>query len=291
MRYQFVEQHKGAHSVSVLCRILKTSRNGYYAWKSRPTSKRQQADSDILKQIKRIHNESKESYGSPRIWHELKDTGIHCGLNKVCRLMQKHKIAAAAKKRYVVTTDSNHSLPVAENLVDQQFTTQEPNAVWSADFTYIWTSEGWLYLAVVLDLCSRRIVGWGMQSTMERSLVIQALTSALKSRCPPEGLTCHSDRGSQYASQEYRNLLDEHALVCSMSRKGNCYDNAPVESFFASLKKELVYRTCFATRETARTEIFEWIEVWYNRKRRHSALGYCSPSQFEEQLSEKRHTA
>jgi putative transposase len=182
-----------------------------------------------------------------------------------------------------VTTDSAHALPIAENLLGQNFGAQEPDTRWSGDITYIWTGEGWLYLAVVLDLFSRRVVGWGMQANLECTLVQGALEMALAARRPSAGLLCHSDRGSQYASGQYQATLASAGIVCSMSRKGNCYDNAPVESFFASLKRELVHRSSFATREAARTAVFRWIEIWYNRKRRHSALGYISPEAFERQ--------
>src|SRR5579871_4696250 len=197
--------------------------------------------------------------------------------------MRAANLKAVLAKRFVVTTDSNHALPVAQNLLDRQFEVEHPNRVWTADISYVWTSDGWLYLAVVLDLFSRRIVGWAMGTTLERSLVLSALEMALTSRTPEAGLLCHSDRGSQYASGDYQKALEQAGAICSMSRKGNCWDNAPTESFFASLKKELVYRTHFASRSEAKAAIFEWIEVWYNRKRRHSSLGYLSPEAFEKQ--------
>jgi transposase InsO family protein len=185
----------------------------------------------------------------------------------------------------VKTTDSTHPLPVAPNLLKQQFSVEKPNTHWSADITYLWTGEGWLYLAVVIDLYSRRVVGWSLQNALDRSIVLEALKSALQLRHPEPGLICHSDRGSQYASNDYQQLLSEAVAVCSMSRKGNCYDNAPVESFFASMKRELIHRRSFATHEEARSAVFEWIAVWYNRKRRHSTLGYLSPEQFEQHNS------
>jgi transposase InsO family protein len=199
--------------------------------------------------------------------------------------MHKHQITARPLRRYTVTTDSNHPLPVAPNRLQQQFTVDQPNTHWSADITYLWTGEGWLYLAVVLDLYSRRVVGWSMKDSLDRSLVLNALQGALLQRKPGDGLICHSDRGSQYASGDYQTLLAQAGADCSMSRKGNCYDNAPVESFFASLKKELIHRSSFATHEEARSAVFEWIAVWYNHKRRHSTLGYLSPQQFEQQYS------
>jgi putative transposase len=197
--------------------------------------------------------------------------------------MRKYQITARPLRRSVKTTDSTHSHPVASNLLEREFSVEQPNTRWSADITYLWTGEGWLYLAVVLDLYSRRVVGWSLQETLDRSLVLSALKSALLQRNPGAGLICHSDRGSQYASGDYRDLLSSAGAVCSMSRKGNCYDNAPVESFFASLKRELIHRRSFATQQEARSAVFEWITVWYNRKRRHSSLGYLSPEQFEQQ--------
>jgi putative transposase len=199
--------------------------------------------------------------------------------------MRKYQITARPLRRSTVTTDSKHPLPVASNLLDQKFSVKGPNTHWSADITYLWTEEGWMYLAVALDLYSRRVVGWSIRDTLDRSIVLTALESALQQRKPGKGLICHSDRGSQYASGDYQALLNKAGAVCSMSRKGNCYDNAPVESFFASLKKELIHRCSFATREEARCAVFEWIAVWYNRKRRHSTLGYLSPEQFEQQHS------
>jgi transposase InsO family protein len=201
--------------------------------------------------------------------------------------MRKYQITARPLRRSVRTTDSSHPLPVASNLLEQQFCVEKPNTRWSADITYLWTGEGWLYLAVVLDLYSRRVVGWSLQDTLDRSLVLNALQGALLQRKPGAGLICHSDRGSQYASGDYQELLTKAEAICSMSRKGNCYDNAPIESFFASMKRELVHRRSFATHEEARSAVFEWIAVWYNRKRRHSTLGYLSPEQFEFQNSSK----
>jgi transposase InsO family protein len=197
--------------------------------------------------------------------------------------MRKYEITARPLRRYVTTTDSNHPLPVAHNRLEQKFTVEQPNTRWSADITYLWTGEGWSYLAVVLDLYSRRVVGWSLKETLDRSLVLSALQGALMQRNPGAGLICHSDRGSQYASGDYQALLSGAGALCSMSRKGNCYDNAPVESFFASLKRELIHRCTFSTRKEARSAVFEWIAVWYNRKRRHSTLGYLSPDQFEQQ--------
>ena len=265
-----------------MCRVLEVSTSGYYAWRKRPESRRRQQDRRLVVEIKAIHTESRQTYGSPRIHDELRDRGIRCGKKRVARLMRLHGIAAKQTRRFKATTDSKHTLPVAENVLSRQFTPAAPDTVWSADITYIPTQQGWLYLAVVMDLFSRRIVGWSMKKTLACSLVLDALKMALRGRSPGAGLLHHSDRGSQYASREYQALLRSSKMVCSMSRRGNCWDNAPVESFFSTLKRELVHRRRWRTRAEARAEIFEYIEVWYNRRRRHSSLGYMSPAQYEE---------
>lgn len=262
---------------------MQVSKSGYADWHKRLPSRRATQEQQLLTSIRQERHASKGTYGSPRLYKELQEKGICCSRNRLVRLMRKYAITARPLRRFVVTTDSNHTLPVAENRLNRQFTANAPNTKWTCDITYIWSREGWLYLAVVLDLFSRRIVGWAMGATLERSLVIEALQMALSSRKPAAGLLCHSDRGSQYASLDYQDALQKASAVGSMSRKGNCYDNAPTESFFASLKRELVYRTTFTTRGEARTALFEWIAVWYNRKRRHSTLGYISPEQFEQQ--------
>lgn len=266
---------------------MRVSTSGYYAWFSRPESIRSQQEKRLLIHIKTAHKESDGTYGSPRIFRDLNAAGVIAGRNCIARLMRKHGITARPLRRYKVTTDSKHSLPVAENLLDQKFKVQKANTRWAGDITYLWTGQGWLYLAVILDLWSRRVIGWSMKQTLDRSLALDALNAAIKLRRldtiagMQDGLICHSDRGSQYASGDYQASLKEARIICSMSRKGNCYDNAPVESFFASLKRELVHRNRFTTREEARTAVFTWIEGWYNRKRRHSALGYLSPEEFE----------
>ena len=283
MRYRFIQQHDGQFSLSTLCRVLHVSRSGYSAWRKRPSSGRGREENDLLIRIRAAFQASRGTYGSPRIHQELRDQEVACGRNRVARIMRKYQITARPLRRAMKTTDSTHTLPIAPNLLKQQFTVQEPNTRWSADITYLWTGEGWLYLAVVIDLYSRRVIGWSLQDTLDRSLALNALKSALLQRNPGSGLICHSDRGSQYASGDYQELLSQVGAVCSMSRKGNCYDNAPVESFFASLKRELIHRRSFATHEEARSAVFQWIAVWYNRKRRHSTLGYLSPEQFERQ--------
>jgi putative transposase len=239
----------------------------------------------LITHIKAIHEESKKTYGSPRVHAELCSRGIECGENRVARLMREEGIQAKHKRKYRATTDSNHQLPVHENKLNRSFDVPSPNMAWVADLTYIWTAEGWLYLAVVMDLFSRRVIGWSMQETMERKLVIDALSMALGQRNVSAGIIHHSDRGSQYASKDFQELLGAAGITCSMSRKGNCWDNAVVESFFSSLKREWVQDRRYRTRSEARADIFHYIEVWYNRKRRHSTLGYLSPEEFEGKMA------
>lgn len=267
-----------------MCRVLEVSTSGYYDWRHRPAPSNRD-DERVLVEIKAIHAASKRRYGSPRVHRTLRDRGIRCSEKRVARLMQEHGIRARRVRRFKATTDSKHTLPVAENVLERQFEVNLPNARWAADITYIWTGQGWLYLAVVMDLFSRRIVGWSMQETLARSLVISALAMALRARRPDSGLVHHSDRGSQYASLDYQELLRGAGCTCSMSRKGNCWDNAPVESFFSTLKMELVHERRYRTREEARMEVFEFIEVWYNRERLHSSLGYLSPVAYEAQMA------
>ena len=266
---------------------MQVSPKGYYAWKRRPQSQRAQQDAALVERIRLVHVQSRHTYGSPRVYHELRATqgaglGSQCGRHRVARLMRENGLSARLPKRFALTTDSSHGLLVAPNRLERDFCAATPNRKWAADITYIWTGEGWLYLAVVLDLFSRRAVGWAMRASLERELAVTALAGAVSQRSPPVGLLCHSDRGSQYASGDYQAVVARAGAVCSMSRKGDCWDNAPVESFFASLKRELIHRAQFATRAQARIAVFEWIETWYNRRRRHSALGYLSPEQFEQ---------
>ena len=288
MRYQFIQKYHQQFPLAALCRAMQVCRSGYYAWRKRPPSAREQANAQLTEQIKAVFEESDQTYGSPRIYEELKEQNVACSQKRIARLMGLSHLKATLPKRFVVTTDSNHALPVAENLLERQFGSDTPDTRWSSDISYVWTGEGWLYLAVVLDLFSRRIVGWAMGTTLERSLVLSALAMAIQGRQPQAGLLCHSDRGSQYASGDYQKALEKMGAVCSMSRRGNCWDNAPTESFFASLKRECVYRHRFATRVEARGALFHWIEVWYNRKRRHSSLGYVSPEVFERQYEQQQ---
>jgi putative transposase len=260
------------------------SRSGFYAWRSREPSAAEVRRAELTTQITTIHAQVKGRYGSPRIHAELVAQGIVCGVNVVARVMREAGIAAKTKRKFRQTTDSNHTLPVAGNVLDRQFGPEEPNASWVADITYIPTREGWLYLAVVEDLFSRRVVGWSMDATMTSRLVVDALEMALARRLKgssSSGLVTHSDRGSQYASEHYQRRLREERITCSMSRRGNCWDNAPMESFFASLKKELVHDEDYATRDQAKASIFEYIEAFYNRVRRHSSLGYVAPEEYE----------
>jgi len=282
VKYQFIAHHYEEFKITVMCRVLGVSRSGYYAWCKRPTSARKMADQSLSEQIELIHQNSRQTYGSVRIQVELAENGITCGHNRVAGLMREIGLNAKQNRKFkIITTDSNHNQPIAPNLLDRDFTARQPNQKWLTDITFIPTHEGWLYLAAFLDLYARRIVGWAMAETLERQLVLAALRMALETRQPPAGLLHHSDRGSQYASQDYRDVLTQYQIQASMSRKGNCYDNAPMESFFGTLKTELIHHRHYLTRMEAKTDIFEYIEVFYNRLRRHSALGYLCPVAFE----------
>jgi transposase InsO family protein len=265
-----------------MCQTLAVSPAGYYAWRGRPRSPRQQRRDTLLVAIRAIHAEVKERYGSPRMHAELQARGQACCINTVAKVMRDHQIAAKNPKKFRRTTDSNHSGAVAENVLDRQFEPSAPNAVWVSDITSIPTREGWLYVAVVEDLYSRRVVGWAMAERMRSRLVVDALAMAVQRRWPTAELLAHSDRGSQYASEHYQALLAKHGITCSMSARGDCWDNAPMESFFASLKKELVHHENYRTRAEAKASLFEYIEVFYNRHRRHSTLGYQSPCAYEQ---------
>ena len=262
--------------------MMEVSRSGYYAWIKRPESSRKIQDRELVKEIRKVHKISRGTYGSPRITRALKKKGIVCGKNRVARLMHDNGITGKTKRKYKATTNSKHNYPVAENLINQNFNIDRPNQIWAADITYIPTDEGWLYLAAIEDLFQRKIVGWAMNSTMTRQLTLDALRQAVKRYRPPAGLIHHSDRGSQYASHEYQQALRDYQFITSMSRKGNCYDNACMESFFGTLKLELIYGNRFKTRAEARQAVFEYIEVFYNRIRLHSSLGYMSPLEYEQ---------
>jgi putative transposase len=268
-----------------MCRVLTASKGGFYAWlKSRPSA-RAQRDEKLLAKIIAIHKNSRKRYGSPPIHAKLREEDERCGRKRVARLMRQAKLVGKRRKRFVPkTTDSNHKEPIAQNILDRRFSPEEiaaPNRCWAGDITYIWTGEGWLYLAVVLDLFSRMAIGWAMSHRMKTRFVLDALHMAINRRGTPAGLLWHSDRGVQYADALTRALAARYGIECSMSRKGNCWDNAVVESFWASLKAELFDDYVPATREEARAMVFEWIEIWYNRQRLHSTLGYVTPEQFE----------
>jgi transposase InsO family protein len=276
-----MQKHQTEFPVSVMCEVFSVSRSGYYAWLKRPVSRRKQADTGLLKKIRIIHRDSDESYGSPRVYRDLKEQGDTCGENRVARLMREDGLRSKTKRRFKATTDSKHNLPIAPNLLNREFNPEKPNEVYAGDITYIWTAEGWLYLAVVIDLFSRAVVGWAMDKRMTRQLVMNALTMAVQRRRPPSGIIFHSDRGSQYASADYQSLLAQYGMRSSMSRKGDCWDNAPAESFFGTLKRELIFHRKYLTRFQARQSIFDYIERFYNRRRLHSTLGYMSPAAYE----------
>jgi transposase InsO family protein len=274
-----------------MCRVLKVSRSGYYAWLSRRESRRACENRRLLLKVRVIHKQSRETYGSPRVHQQLMRDGERCGEVRVAKLMAAHGIRARQRRKYRVTTDSKHDHPVAENVLDRRFAVEAPNKVWASDITYIQTSEGWLYLSCVMDLCSKAVVGWSMDDRLESSLVTDALEMAYRRRQPGMGLLHHSDRGVQYASGDHRALLDRYGMRMSMSRKGDCWDNAVVESFFGTLKTEQVDHQSYRTKSEARRDIFEYIEVFYNRQRLHSSLGYMSPAEFERQWIVQRQAA
>ena len=289
MRFAFIDQHARIFHITTMCRVLEVSRAGYYAWRARPLCERVKDDRVLTAKIRQIQQEVKHRYGSPRVRMELKGLGFPCGKKRVARLMREANLQAKSAPTFRVTTQSDHRQPVAPNVLDRQFslTTNpqlaEPDRVWAADITYIPTREGWLYLAVILDLATRRVVGWGLSTRLDQELALAALRMALTHRGAQGGLH-HSDRGVQYASVAYQQLLTQAGFTPSMSRVGNCWDNAVVESFFATLTKELLVDGIFATRAEASRELFEFIEIWYNRKRRHSTLGYCTPVEYEDEL-------
>jgi putative transposase len=283
MKYTFISENKGRFKVGRMCNVLNVSRSGYYAWRKRPESKRSRENRKLATQIKIIHMDKyKKAYGSPRIHKELKENGVPCSQNRVARVMKEEGIKAIVPRKYRATTNSKHKFPVAPNLLKQDFNVKEPNKVWVADITYIATSEGWLYLSSVMDLGSRRIKGWAMSDRITQELTLNALNMAITNTPDTDGIIHHSDRGSQYACNEYRNQLNKNGLICSMSRKGNCWDNAPMESFFHTLKTEWAYRFKYKTRKEAKGSLFGYIELFYNRQRRHSALQYMNPCQYED---------
>jgi putative transposase len=286
MTFAWIQKNRPLWPTSTQCRMLRVTRAGYYAWSRRQASgnpsPRLRRHRLLSEQVRLSYLRSRGTYGAPRIAAQLKQQGIAVCINTVAKILREYGLRVKRRKRFVPrTTNSAHGQPVAPNRLDRSFAAQRPNVIWVADISYIATDEGWLYLATLMDLFSRRIVGWQMADHLKSELTCDALHMAIKRRAPAQGLICHSDRGVQYASRDYRRLLDRHGLICSMSRRGDCYDNAPAESFFATLKGELGERAGYRTRQAARTAIFEFIEVFYNKKRLHSALGYKSPEQFE----------
>jgi len=269
------------YPLKVICRVLEVSRSGYYVWKNRPKSQRRIDNEGLLIEIRRVFVENDSNFGSPRIWDDLKKANIPCSENRVARLMREAGLVAIQRRKFKATTDSKHNWPVAPNLLERNFSIDEPNKIWVTDITYVWTWEGWLYLSFVLDLYSRGVVGLAMSERITDDLTQSALNQAIGRRNPRAGLIHHSDRGSQYASGDYQALLKRHEITPSMSRKGDCWDNAVAESFVHTLKVEKIHRYRFKTREEAKSKIFEYIEMYYNRKRTHSSLGYLSPFDYE----------
>lgn len=284
MKYVFIAAHEGEFQVKRMCQVLGVRRSGYYAWRKRQSSTREEANQALLALIQEEYQKSRKTYGSPRVHVALRRRGVRCGRNRVARLMRLYGIVALKRRRYHPrTTQRQAGVVPAPNRLNQDFSASAPNQKWVSDFTYIATAEGWLYLAIVLDLFSRLVIGWAMSTKMDTELVKTALRMALRGRRPPAGLLHHSDQGSQYTSRAYLNCLNAALAELSMSGAGNCYDNAVMESFFSTLKTECVTGV-FASRAEARTTIFEYLEVWYNRQRLHSTLGYLSPVEFEHQF-------
>lgn len=285
MRFELIDAAKKEFPVQRLCKVLGVSPSGYFAWKERPASLRQRDDMVLLAHVRAAFAVSNRTYGSPRMVHELRDSGLAIGRRRVARLMRENGMKARQKRRFKRTTDSLHAFPVAPNLLDQDFAATGPNQKWGADISYVWTREGWLYLAVVIDLFARRVVGWATSDRLHKELALSALRRAIVIRRPPAGLIHHADRGGQYCAIEYQAELRRHGILISMSGKGNCYDNAMVETFFKTLKSELVWRTVFQNRADATAAIGRYIDAFYNPVRRHSALDFKSPLQFERRVA------
>ena len=283
MKYGFIKRHDREFSVKRMCRVLRVSRSGYYDWLVRPECTRAVQARQLLVHIRRVHAEARQAYGAKKTWEELNDQGIACGKHQVARLRKENGIEARRKRRFRLTVENHSTAPAAPNLVQRRFLVAQPNRVWVGDMTFIRTRAGFLYLAVLLDLYARRVVGWSMNDRPDLVLVMGALNMALEQRRPEQGLIHHTDQGPIYAARLYRERMQEHGLLPSMSAKGDCYDNAVAESFFSNLKNELVHHCDFVSRDAARVAIFDYIELFYNRKRLHQTLGYVSPMQFEEQ--------
>ena len=291
MRFAFIDEEKATWPVEALCEVLGVSRSGFYAWKDRPPSARALDDEQLVVEIKAAHKAGRGAYGSPRVLRALRKKGRHIGKKRVERLMQREGIVAKKRKKFCITTDSRHADPIAPNVLHRNFDVALPNAAWVTDVTYVPTHEGWLYLAAVLDLCSRRVVGWATSRNNDRELALDALARATSTRKPSVGLIHHSDRGSVYASGDYRDALKDMGAVPSMSRKGDCWDNAVAESFFATIKGEMVDHEDFQTRAEATAAIADYIDAFYNVSRMHSTIGYVSPIEFELKLHSKREAA
>ena len=285
MKYRFVAAERASYPVRLLCKIVGVAASGFYAWLRRVPGRRQEYDRRVSERVRQIFQDSRQTYGSPRVHAELRAEGRRISRKRVARLMRESGLAAVVRRRFPRTTNSRHGHAVAPNLLEQDFAADRPDTVWLADISYIPTGEGWLYLAAIKDLATREIVGWSMADHLRAELACDALLMATRRRQPPAGLIHHSDRGVQYAGTDYQAILARHGLRCSMSRRGNCYDNAPMESFFGSLKNELVHRTTFPTREAARRVLFDYIEIFYNRRRRHSGLGFLTPAQAYMQMA------
>jgi putative transposase len=282
MRFAFIDVEKAMYPLRILCRVLRVSRSGYYAWRDRKPSARALEDEQLRPKVVEAFKTGRGTYGSPRVHDELMDQGFEIGRRRVARLMRELRLQGVTPRKFIVTTDSDHRHPIAANVLDRNFEASRPNEKWVTDITYVWTSEGWLYLATVMDLYSRRIVGWSMADHLRTELCLDALQMAIKQRTNIKGLVCHSDRGVQYASDRYRETLKSHGIECSMSRRASCWDNAVAESFFGTLKNELIYRRPWLDRASVRDAISEYIEVFYNRIRKHSTIGNISPAKFEE---------
>jgi transposase InsO family protein len=282
MTYQFIEQHKQEFPIVVMCGVLQVSESGFYAWRKRPICRRKREDAHLQQEIRQVFDKHYGRYGSPRIYRDLHEEGISCSRKRVARLMREEELTALRKRRRAMTTKRDMTHPVAPNLLNREFIASAPNKKWVTDITYIPTRQGWLYLAVILDLYSRMVVGWSMSGNCDKQLVERALDQALARRRPKTGLLHHSDRGSQYTSRTYRSHLEQSEIIASMSRKGNCWDNSVMESFFGTLKDECVGSTVYSSHDEARSELFTYMEMYYNRVRRHSTLGYVSPFIYEQ---------
>ena len=285
MKYGFIRDHADHFPANMLCRMLKVQRSAYYDWRDQPIKVIPAQELALRRRMKALFAASRGSLGSRTMMKNLNEEGFEIGRDRTRRLMKRLNLTVKHKRKYKVTTDSKHNLPVAENVLNREFCPAAPNQVWGTDITYLWTQQGWIYLAVVIDLYSRRVVGWSIDRRMKKALVIRALMMAVNLRKPPTGLIHHSDRGSQYASHSYQKLLKQHGIICSMSRKGNCWDNAPVERFFSSLKREWTGDRLYRTRHEAVADVREYVAVYYNSKRLHSTLGYATPMDYEKRLN------